>query len=130
MTPEESVRAFYDAWDTLGFDGAFRQWFHPDGVWQNNADAPRVGIDAIMDGIAAYLSVFQRPFARVEIVNLAVNGDVVLTERVERCENRDTGDTYVGQHMSAFTLRDGKIERFADYFDITDYRNGAALPKK
>jgi limonene-1,2-epoxide hydrolase len=88
-----------------------------------------VGIDQIMDGVGQYLTVFQRPYARVELVNLAVNGDVVLTERVEVCENRDTGDSYTGSHMSAFTLRDGKILRWADYFDPTDYRNGTALPK-
>ena len=65
----------------------------------------------------------------MEITHLAVNGDVVLTERVEHCENRDTADVYVGHHMSAFTLRDGKIVRWTDYFDPTDYKNGTALPK-
>lgn len=128
-SPEDIVRAFYAAWDTDGFGPAFRHFFHDDGVWQNNADPPRIGIDAIMQGVERYLSVFQRPYARVELTGLAASGDVVLTERIEHCESRERDDTYTGHHMAAFTIRDGKILRWADYFDPTDYLNGTALPK-
>ena len=123
------VRAFDAAWDTEGFGPAFSGFIHPDGIWQNNVDPPRQGLADVMAGIDQYLQVFQRPYARVELLHLAIDGDVVLTERIEHCENRETGDTYVGRHMSSFEIRDGKIVRFNDYFDPTDYRDGNALPR-
>jgi limonene-1,2-epoxide hydrolase len=128
-TPEQIVRTFYEAWDIVGFEAAFRNWFHPEGVWQNNGDPPRVGIDEIMDGVRAYLTMFQRPYATVEVVHLVADGDVVLTERIEHCVNRETNDVYTGHHMASFVLRGGKIARWTDYFDPSDYRNGNALPK-
>lgn len=128
-TNGDIVRAFYAAWDTEGFGPAFAAFIHPEGVWQNNVDPPKVGLVEVMAGIDQYLTVFRRPYARVELLHLAEDGDIVLTERIEHCENRETGDTYTGRHMSSFAFRDGKIVRFNDYFDPTDYKNGAAVPK-
>lgn len=35
---EDVVRAFYAAWDTVGFAGAFEQYLASEAVWQNNHD--------------------------------------------------------------------------------------------
>jgi limonene-1,2-epoxide hydrolase len=82
-----------------------------------------------MQGLEAYLETFKRPYARIEIHNLAVNGDTMLTERTETCENRETGDRYVGHLMSVFEVKDGQIIRWADYYDPSSSQYDKSMPR-
>ena len=71
---------------------------------------------------------FQRPFGVVTLHHIASTGNVVLTERTERNENRDTGDTYTGKLMSTFEIEDRLIKRWAEYYDPAPYKFGSAVP--
>ena len=48
--------------------------------------------------------------------NIAANGDVVLTERLDMIEGPD-GTIHAVPVMGTFVLEGGKIARWTDYFD-------------
>ena len=55
-----------------------------------------------------------------EVLHSAANGDVVLNERVDRF---DMGGTEVSvQVCGVFEIRDGKIARWRDYFDMASFQ--------
>lgn len=89
--PEAVVRAFLNDWECLGFVPAFERWLAPDAVWENTfPPCPKAeGRAAYMDLLHQYQAFSQMPFARVEIRNIAVNGNTVLTERVDHLFNAD-----------------------------------------
>jgi limonene-1,2-epoxide hydrolase len=129
MNPEKIVRDFYTAMDELGFRAAFEKFLHDDIVKEDTGFGKTTGKVLTMQGLEAYLETFGRAFARIEIHNLAVNGDTVLTERTEYCENRETGDQYIGHLMSTFVIKDDRIIRWADYYDPSAYKYGKAMPR-
>lgn len=127
MTPEEVVRGFYDDWDKIGFRKAYEKWLHPDCVVENPGMTWHKK-DYVLENLDLYLQAFPRHYARVELHNIAVNGNTVLTERTEHNENRENGDTYTGDLMTTFVIEDGLIKRWAEYYDPAPYKFGAAVP--
>jgi limonene-1,2-epoxide hydrolase len=115
-TPEEAeelVRRFCDEFDGSNVEG-LRRYFTDDVVYHNIPLDPAVGIDATIAFIEGFFGMCDS--MTIETVNLAVRGDVVLTERI---------DTFtVGEVvaplpvMGTFELRDGKISAWRDYFDL------------
>ena len=63
------------------------------------------------------------------MLHSAANGDVVLNERVDRF---DMGGTEVSvQVMGVFEIRDGKIARWRDYFDMASFqKQSRAAPQR
>ena len=63
------------------------------------------------------LGMFMRPLDAfgVEMQNLAVDGDVVLTERIDTFRVR--GHTIAIPLMGTFVVRDGQVTEWRDYFD-------------
>lgn len=55
-----------------------------------------------------------------EIVNIAVSGNVVLSERVDTFIH-SSGATIVLPVMGTLTIEDGQITVWRDYFDPTDF---------
>lgn len=93
---------------------AVRPFLTDDVVYHNIPMEPSVGIEATIAFIDGFLGMCQK--MTIENVNLAVRGDVVLTERI---------DTFtVGAVVAAlpvmgtFEIRDGKIAAWRDYFDM------------
>ncbi|MGM5069119.1 nuclear transport factor 2 family protein [Rhodococcus qingshengii] len=127
-TPEDVVRSFYADWDTLGFRKSYEKHLHPDVTVVNTGFPDWHGKDFVLEMLDIYMDAFQRPYARVDLHNIAVNGNIVLTERTEHNENRETGDTYSGDLMTSFTIEDGLIKRWAEYYDPTPYKFGKAVP--
>jgi limonene-1,2-epoxide hydrolase len=126
--PEEIVMAFYDAWDTVGFEQAYLTYLHPNVRVENPALPVWEGRDTVMKGLALYMATFKRPYAKVEVHNLAVNGNTVLTERTEHNRNEAGDDVYTGDLMTVFVIEDDLIIRWAEYYDPTPYKFGEALP--
>jgi len=94
---------------------ALRPFFTDDVVYHNMPMDPAVGIDAAVAFIDGFFGMCDGMV--IETLNLAVRGNLVLTERV---------DTFtVGQTeaalpvMGTFELRDGRISAWRDYFDLT-----------
>ena len=111
--PEVIVREFCDAWSRSDLD-EIMSYFAADAVYHNIPMDPVVGTDAIRTFIEGFTAMVDR--IEFEITHLAVNGNVVLTERV---------DTFVRPAgaiglpvMGTFELTDGKITAWRDYFDM------------
>ena len=113
MTPEDVVRAELAAWDRLDVDGIM-SFFMSDAVWDNVPIGPASGHDEIRKAVDEYVG--RMTSANLEIVNLAVAGNVVLTERVDHfLFDGRTVDTRV---MGAFEIAGDKIAAWRDYFDM------------
>jgi limonene-1,2-epoxide hydrolase len=110
---EQVVREFCASWSKLDLD-ALMAYFTTDAVYHNIPMDPVEGTDAIR----SFIEGFTGPVERVEfeVVHLASDGDLVLTERVDTFV---TADRSAGLPvMGAFELRDGKIAAWRDYFDM------------
>ena len=81
-------------------------------MWVPN---PAVGRDASLDAVKMQFDMFE-PIS-FGIRNLAADGDVVLTERVD--EITANGIMAPVPVMGTFEVRDGRIHRWRDYFDLT-----------
>ncbi|SOX52818.1 limonene-1,2-epoxide hydrolase [Mycobacterium ahvazicum] len=89
-----------------------------DGAVYQNVGMPAVsGPDAIVENMAAQFSMFPDAYA-FEIINLASEGSVVLTERLDYIQ-APNGSKPAIPVMGAFVVSDdGKITRWTDYFDL------------
>lgn len=116
MDPEAIVESFVAAWNRMDFE-AIIEMLDQDVLYHNIPMKPLHGRDAVR----AYLHDAWR-FETVDwkIVNIASNGNVVLTERVD--------DMVINGHqislpiMGAFEVADHKIKAWRDYFDLAGYR--------
>ena len=127
---EETVRQFWKCMEEEGSPTAFKKFLHPDIVKEDSGLGKTIGLEMALVGLDVYLEVFKRPYVKAEIRNLAVNGNTVLLERTEHNINRETGDVYTGDLMAVMVVdKDGKITRWADYYDPTPYKYGKAMPR-
>jgi len=112
MTPEEVVRSFIAAHKRLDVD-AIVDAFTPDGVWHNMPYQPANGRDEIRKIAEDFFS--RTAAADLQLINVAVNGNVVLVERIDHID-------YAGREihapcMGAFEIEGDKIKAWRDYFD-------------
>lgn len=114
MTPEEVVRAELDAWSRLDVDEIMGH-FDPDAVWDNVPIGVVKGYDEIRKTVEGYLS--RTRSAEIEVLNLAVDGNVVLTERIDRFHW--DGHILNSRVMGAFEISGDKITAWRDYFDMS-----------
>ena len=96
---------------------ALRPLLADDAVYQNVGMPAFTGVDAIVENMAAQFSMFPDAYA-FEIVNIASDGPVVLTERLDYIQAPD-GSKPAVPVMGTFVVGDGgKITRWTDYFDV------------
>jgi limonene-1,2-epoxide hydrolase len=87
-------------------------------VYQNVGMPASNGVDAIVENMAAQFAMFPDAYA-FEIVNMASNGAVVLTERLDYIQAPD-GSKPAVPVMGTFVVNEGgKITRWTDYFDVS-----------
>lgn len=113
MKPEDVVRAELAAWHGLDVD-AIVGHFDPDGVWDNVALGAHRGHAEIRAAVEGYVRRMES--AELRLVNIAVNGHVVLTERID--EMVYDGNKITARCMGAFEVKDDKIVAWRDYFDV------------
>jgi limonene-1,2-epoxide hydrolase len=93
---------------------ALRPFFTDDVVYHNIPMEPAVGIEATIELIASFSSMFQG--VEFEMLHVAVRDNVVLTERIDTFT---IGEAKVPLPvMGTFEVRDGKISAWRDYFDM------------
>jgi limonene-1,2-epoxide hydrolase len=116
-TATDLILRFCAEWGKGADVDAIVGYFAEDAVYHNIPVDPVVGTDAIRNMISMFTTGVERMEFRVE--NIAADGDVVLTERV---------DVFVLPHttielpvMGTFEVRDGKIAAWRDYFDMNQY---------
>jgi limonene-1,2-epoxide hydrolase len=113
LTPEEVVRGELDAWSRLDVDEIV-SFFGPDAVWDNVPIGAVTGHDEIRKAVVGWVSRMQS--GNIEILNLAVAGSVVLTERIDHFVF--DGHDHDARVMGAFEVYGGQIAAWRDYFDM------------
>jgi limonene-1,2-epoxide hydrolase len=93
---------------------SLRPYLADDALYQNVGMPAEVGADAIVAALAGQFAMFPDTYA-YEMKNLAVDGNVVLTERIDYIGTSD--DPKALPVMGTFVVRDGKIARWHDYWD-------------
>src|SRR4029450_13724157 len=105
------------AWSGLDVD-QIMSYFWPGAVWDNGPTYGTVtGQEAIRKAVEGLLNGME--FADIEILNLAVADNVVLTERVDRfILNGKKSETRI---MGTFEIVRDKIAAWRDYFAPADH---------
>jgi limonene-1,2-epoxide hydrolase len=102
-SPIEVVRRFCSAWsDDIGAV-ELAAFFTDDAVYHNFPLTPVTGWEDI----------------EFRVINIAANGPVVLTERVDVFRLSDK--SFELPVMGAFEVSDGKINAWRDYFDMNQF---------
>ena len=115
---EAIVNAFMAEFDAEHPDAdQLASYFTEDAVYHNMPMEPAEGIEAVK---AALTGVSQMTSRGWEVLHSAANGDVVLNERVDRFEIG--GAAVEVMVCGVFELRDGKIARWRDYFDMASFQ--------
>ena len=120
-SPIEVVRRFCAAWsDNLG-TAELAAFFTEDAVYHNIPFAPVAGREAIADNIASFIRPGPPGIERIDfrVVNIAADGPVVMTERVDVFTLPDK--SFELPVMGTFEVNDGKIKAWRDYFDTGQF---------
>ena len=115
--PLDVVRHFCQSWSTRDVD-TIVSGMTDDVVWHNMPLDPVEGVNAVAAAIGEFLSTVTSVDFRVD--HIAADGETVLTERVDVMEMQ--GKTVELPVMGTFEVRDGKIARWRDYFDMRTFR--------
>ena len=109
---EETVRRFLALWSNRDAAG-MAECFAEDGVYDNVPDKkPMVGREAIRTWLDFCFQHLTR--IDVEVLNMASNGEWVLSERID---DHIIGDRHMKLPvMNAARIVDGKIAMFRDYY--------------
>ena len=126
MTAEASkkvVSDFLGAWQKRDVPGIM-DCFAPDAIYHNVPVAPIKGVDGIREIFEGFLQAFE--YAELEIVRIAAEHNLVFAERVDHFRLHD-GRSVDLPVNGVFELRDGKIWRFSDYFDLASFEDPTGL---
>ena len=114
--PIEIVQEFCDRMVQRDAE-SLRPFLADDAVYQNTGMPASVGVDAIIANLAGQLAMFPDSYEYVT-KNIAADGEVVLTERLDLINGPD-GTVHAVPVMGTFVVRDGTITRWTDYFDTS-----------
>ena len=119
--PIEVVRRFCEAWSGGMATGELAAFFTDDAVYHNIPMAPITGREAIADNFATVIRPGPPGIASIEfrVINIAANGPVVMTERVDVFSIADR--SFELPVMGTFEVCDGKIKAWRDYFDLNQF---------
>ncbi len=111
--------AFVAAWANADVDGVVSS-FNDDAVYHNVPMAPCVGIEEIRAFVGGFLGAGTG--IEFEIVAQVIGDDIVMNERIDTLQ---LGGTPVALPvMGTFVFRDGRIQRWSDYFDMATFTGG------
>jgi limonene-1,2-epoxide hydrolase len=115
--PVDAVRQFCALMEQRDPE-ALRPLLADDAVYQNVGMPASTGVEAVLENMGAQFSMFPDAYA-FEVVNIASDGPIVLTERLDFIQT-PTGATPGVPVMGTFVVDgDGKITRWTDYFDVS-----------
>jgi limonene-1,2-epoxide hydrolase len=115
-TSKKLVSDFLHSWGKRDIDHIM-SFFAPDAVYHNVPVAPIKGQKAIREIFEAFLGAFES--IALDIVTIAGEPNLVLAERVDRF--RLKGKYFELPVNGVFEIKNGKIHRFSDYFDLTSF---------
>jgi len=117
---KQIVTDFLQSWGGRDVD-RIMSFFTPDAVYHNVPVAPIKGTKAIREIFDAFLGAFET--IALDIVTIAGEGDLVLAERVDRFTLKSNGKYFELPVNGVFELKNGKIHRFSDYFDLQTFES-------
>jgi limonene-1,2-epoxide hydrolase len=111
------IRRFCDEWGKGASVDEIVDYFADDAIYHNIPVDPAVGREAIK----AMFAMFTTGVERIEfrVINISAAGDTVLTERLDVFVLPNV--TIELPVMGTFEVRDGKIAKWRDYFDLNQY---------
>jgi limonene-1,2-epoxide hydrolase len=120
-SPIELVRRFCAAWSDNVGAAELAAFFTDDAVYHNIPLAPVTGREAIASTIASFIRPGAPGIESIDfrVINIAANGRVVMTERVDVFTLPDK--SFELPVMGTFEIRDGKINAWRDYFDMNQF---------
>jgi limonene-1,2-epoxide hydrolase len=126
-SPIELVRRFCAAWGNNMATAELAAFFTDDAVYHNIPFAPVIGREAIGKNIGSFIRPGKAaapgvvPVESIDfrIINIAANGPVVMTERVDVFKL--PAKSFELPVMGTFEIRDGKISAWRDYFDVNQF---------
>ena len=132
-SPIDVVRRFCAAWgDNLGA-AELAAFFTDDAVYHNIPFAPVIGRQAIEKNIVSFIRPGKAAAPGVvavesidfRIINIAANGPVVMTERVDvfKIPNK----SFELPVMGTFEISNGKIKAWRDYFDMNQFATRSGI---
>ena len=120
MSNTEIVMAFIQAWNDMDWD-AVEDAFAEDVFYHNIPMEPVEGKAAA----AAFARGMNPQSVDWEVLNIAENGNAVLTERVDNFVLAD-GKKLSLPVMGTMIIEDGKIKIWRDYFDLAAFTSQMA----
>ena len=115
---EAIVNAFMAEFDVEHPDAdTLASYFTDDAVYHNMPMAAAEGLEAVKAALAGVSQMTSRGW---EVLHSATNGDVVLNERIDRFDM--SGTEVAVKVCGVFEIRDGKIARWRDYFDLASFQ--------
>jgi len=120
-SPIEVVRRFCAAWSNNAAVAELAAFFTDHAVYHNIPMAPVTGREAIANNIAWFIRPGAPGIEAIDfrVVNIAANGPVVMTERVDVFKL--PGKSFELPVMGTFEVSDGKINAWRDYFDMHQF---------
>jgi len=118
QSPEATVREFFNAMSKqAGLIKAIQDYCAEECRWENTGlptAENKAGMIAMMQG---FIDGYQLDHMRIDLMSVAVDGDKVLTERIDHLNKAD-GSTVASIALAGVLLvRGGKVVRWTDYFD-------------
>jgi len=120
MTNSEIVMNFIGAWNDMNWD-AIEAAFADDVLYHNIPMEPIHGKAAA----AGFARSMNPQSVHWEVLNIAENGNVVLTERVDNFVLAD-GKQLSLPVMGTMVIEEGKIKVWRDYFDLASFTSQMA----
>jgi limonene-1,2-epoxide hydrolase len=111
----EIVKSFIASWKTVDIDHIM-SFLSEDIFYHNIPMEPVSGLAATR---ASFKSMDKLESADWELLNIAANGNVVLTERIDRFVI--SGKSLSIPVMGVFEVENGKIKAWRDYFDLATF---------
>ena len=120
MSNTQIVLDFIQAWNDRDWD-AIDAAFTEDVVYHNIPMAPLNGRAAASEMIRG----MQPKSVDWQVLNIAENGNVVLTERIDNFVLADNKPLSIPV-MGTMEIENGKIKAWRDYFDLATFTSQAA----
>ncbi|HAB45125.1 MAG TPA: limonene-1,2-epoxide hydrolase [Gammaproteobacteria bacterium] len=120
MTPIETVEAFIEGWNQMDWDTVI-------GLLADDVVYHNIPMEKLEGKTAAeaFIRGMQADAVDWITLNIAANGAVVLTERVDNFKMSQGKDVSVPV-MGIFEIENGKIKAWRDYFDLNTFASQMA----
>ena len=124
ISAEQTVRHFFERWSVSvdEINQSVREMMAPEAVWENVGMSKTTGPEEAIGVFTAFMGQMNNVHhIDVELLAVAVQGNMVLTERRDIIVAEDGTVLLDIPVMGAFEVEDGKITAWRDYFDTAQF---------